>query len=75
MIPTYQCANCNKQINKNDFIAIIGQAPAAGMSTPIGRADKLFHNVGQIYCADCVQSLGTESLVNRAKQPQQAERS
>lgn len=75
MIPQYRCSECNVEINEGDFIAVIGQAPASGLSMPIGRADKIFHDVGRIYCADCVQKLGAETLVNRAMQRDQPERS
>ncbi len=64
----YMCANCGTEIESGQFIAIIGEAPASGLSTPIGRADKLFSTVGQTYCADCLQTIGAEKLVDRFHQ-------
>jgi hypothetical protein len=62
----YKCANCGKVIHEGEFIAVVGQAPASGLSTPIGRADKLFDNVGRIYGAECFQNIGAEQLVRIA---------
>jgi hypothetical protein len=67
----YTCSECGREIEEGQFIAVIGQAPASGMSTPIGRADKIFNDTGRIYCADCLQLIGAENLVARVRQPQQ----
>lgn len=71
----YTCANCGTKIEKGQFIALIGEALPSGISTPIGRADKLFNDVGQTYCSDCLQSIGAEKLVASVgqSQPQAAE--
>jgi hypothetical protein len=62
----YRCANCGRVIEEGQFIALIGQAPASGLSTPLGRADKLFAEIGHIYGRDCFLALGTASLVQIA---------
>jgi hypothetical protein len=64
----YICANCGTEIETGQFMAVIGEAPASGISTPIGRADKLFSDVGQTYCAGCLQSIGAEKLVAKFHQ-------
>lgn len=64
----YTCAECGTEIQEGEFMAVIGQAPASGMSTPIGRADKLFNDMGQTYCAECMQSIGAQDLVSRVRQ-------
>lgn len=64
----YICANCGTEIESGQFIAVIGEAPASGISTPIGRADKLFKDVGRTYCVNCFQSIGTEKLAARFHQ-------
>ncbi len=49
-IPKLTCAECGREIETGEFIAIIGEAPPTGGSTPIGRADKLLDEIGEIYC-------------------------
>lgn len=66
----YNCSECGREIEEGQFIAVIGEAPASGMSTPIGRADKIFKDIGRIYCSECLQSIGAENLVARVRQPQ-----
>ena len=54
LTPKLACAECGREIETGDFIAIIGEAPSTGVSTPIGRADKLLDEIGEIYCRDHV---------------------
>lgn len=68
MNAAYRCSNCNSEIKRGDFIAVLGDAPASGLSAPIARADKLFDDVGRTYCARCFQSLGADELVARVRQ-------
>lgn len=66
MNATYICAECGTVIEEGQFMAVVGHAPAAGLSAPIGRADKLFDEVGEIYCADCFRRLGRQRLTSQA---------
>jgi hypothetical protein len=50
---TYQCSVCGRQLQKGEFIAIIGETPGTGFSAPQGRADAILRRVGKIYCEDC----------------------
>lgn len=68
MNAAYRCSSCNGEIKKGDFIAVLGAAPASGLSAPIARADKLFEDLGLTYCARCFQSLGAEELIARFRQ-------
>ena len=54
MTADYACNRCGKQINTGEFIAILGEAPPSGLSTPIGRADKIIDHVGGTYRKDCI---------------------
>lgn len=63
----YHCSECGVEIKKGEFMAIVGDAPAAGLSAPIGRADKLFDKVGRIYCGDCFATLGTYKMIGRVQ--------
>lgn len=54
MTPEFTCATCGKEIQAGEFIAIIGAAPPSGLSTPVGRADKIFDDIGEIYCKECL---------------------
>lgn len=56
MIAGFTCDNCGTVIEEGAFIAVIGKAPASGLSIPIARADKLFDEVGNTYCRECVTS-------------------
>lgn len=60
MFPTNTCARCGREIETGEFIAVIGQAPPDGMSTPIGRAEKIFEDVGVTYCRDCLPKVVEE---------------
>jgi len=42
-------STCGRTIEKGEFIAA---------STPIGRADKILSDIGQIYCEDCLPMAG-----------------
>jgi len=70
----YTCANCGREIEEGQFIAIIGEAPSSGLSTPIGRADKIIDDIGSIYCGECFQLIGTEELAERARYPEASTR-
>lgn len=54
MTSRYTCARCGQEIETGEFIAIIGEAPPGGLSTPIGRADTLIADIGKTYCRDCL---------------------
>jgi hypothetical protein len=54
MSTRFKCAECGQEIAEGEFIALIGEAPPAGMSTPVGRADKILEDIGEIYCKDCL---------------------
>lgn len=51
----YQCADCGKEIEEGEFIAILGEAPPGGLSTPVGRADKIISDIGETYCRECLK--------------------
>jgi hypothetical protein len=57
MTARFICAECGKQIEEGDFMALIGEAPPSGMATPIGRADKIIDDIGKTYCRDCVSEV------------------
>lgn len=50
--PKYTCAECGKEIEEGEFIAILGEAPASGVSTPLGRTDKILNDIGKMYCRE-----------------------
>lgn len=52
-VPYYECNDCERRLEKSEFITIIGNAPPTGLSTPIGRTDAIFKKVGKIYCEQC----------------------
>lgn len=68
MGPRYTCSECGTTLEEGQLMALIGQAPAAGLAAPIGRADKLFDTIGRLYCRDCVRTLGSAVLIRRATQ-------
>ncbi len=49
----YECSDCKCQLEKGEFIIIIGKTPPTGISAPMGRADVIFEKVGKIYCEEC----------------------
>ena len=49
----YECSDCRCRLKKGEFMAIIGKAPPESLSTPMGRADVIFKQVGEIYCGEC----------------------
>jgi len=49
----YQCSDCKRQLQKEEFIAIVGNTPPGGLSAPVGRADTILRKVGKIYCEEC----------------------
>jgi len=49
----YECSECRRRLNEGEFMAIIGKAPPESLSTPIGRADVVFKQVGAMYCSEC----------------------
>jgi hypothetical protein len=51
----YKCDFCNREIKENEFIAVLGKAPPQGFSAPIGRADAILDQIGEIYCRECFQ--------------------
>jgi len=51
----YQCSDCGRQLQQGEFMAIIGNTPPTGLSAPVGRADKIFGEVGKIFCEDCFE--------------------
>ena len=53
LLPYIKCDDCERQLEKNEFIAIIGKTPSTGLSMPMGRADAIFEKVGKIYCEQC----------------------
>ncbi len=53
IVPIYVCDDCNRQLEKGEFIAVIGNTPSTGLSMPTGRADSIFKKVGKIYCEQC----------------------
>jgi len=53
IVPSYECSDCKRRLEKGEFIAIIGKTPQTGLSAPIGRADAIFKKVGKIYCEGC----------------------
>lgn len=58
----YTCDVCGSEIQEGDFIAILGEAPPAGLSMPIGRADKIFDDVGRTVCEACLPELVGEEM-------------
>lgn len=50
---SYQCSNCGRELKEKEFMAVIGNTPATGLSAPLGRADVILDEVGQIYCEPC----------------------
>jgi DNA-directed RNA polymerase subunit RPC12/RpoP len=50
---SYRCSDCDRQLEKGDFMAVVGKAPATGLSGPLGRADAILSKVGKIYCQQC----------------------
>jgi hypothetical protein len=57
MVTRYKCAHCGKTIEEGEFIALLGDAPPSGISTPIGRAEKIFDDIGEMYCKDCLPKI------------------
>lgn len=53
MVPAYVCDDCKRQLEKGEFIAVIGKTPSMGLSMPGGRTDVIFKIVGKIYCEHC----------------------
>jgi hypothetical protein len=51
----YECDFCNREIKENEFMAVLGKAPPQGLSAPIGRADAILDQIGEIYCGECFQ--------------------
>lgn len=49
----YKCDDCERQLEKNEFIAIIGKTPSTGLSMPVGRTDSILEKIGKIYCEQC----------------------
>jgi len=49
----YQCSDCKRQLEKGEFMAIIGNTPPTGLSAPQGRADIILVNFGKIFCEEC----------------------
>ena len=41
-----RCDDCGNQLEKNDFIAIIGKTPSTGLSMPVGRTDSVLKKIG-----------------------------
>ena len=48
-----KCDDCGHQLEKNDFIAIIGKTPSTELSIPVGRTDSVLKKIGNIYCERC----------------------
>lgn len=61
----FNCSRCGKQIERGDFMAILGEAPGTGVSLPIGRADKLIADIGEIYCKACLHEVIDEPVSAR----------
>ena len=36
IVPAYVCDDCKRQLEKNEFIAVIGKTPSTGLSMPVG---------------------------------------
>jgi hypothetical protein len=53
ILPYIKCDDCERQLEKSEFIAIIGKTPWTGSSMPVGRADVILENIGKIYCEQC----------------------
>jgi hypothetical protein len=53
IFPHINCDDCERQLEKSEFIAIIGKVPSTGLSMPMGRADAIFEKMGKIYCEQC----------------------
>ena len=51
--PYIKCDDCEHQLEKSDFIAIIGKTPSMGLSMPMGRADAILEQAFKIYCEQC----------------------
>jgi hypothetical protein len=49
IIGHYECSDCGRRLREGEFIAIIGKAPPESLSTPMGRADAIIKQVGDIY--------------------------
>jgi len=56
----YECSDCKRRFEEDEFVAIIGRTPPTGMYTPMGRPDTIFEKVGKIYCEKCFKK-GYES--------------
>ena len=53
LLPYIKCDDCERQLEKSEFIAIIGMMPWTGSSMPVGRADVILEKIGKIYCEQC----------------------
>ncbi len=53
IFPSIKCDESKRQLEKSEFIAIIGNTPSTGLSMPMERADAIFKKVGKIYCEQC----------------------
>jgi hypothetical protein len=47
IFPSIKCDECKRQLEKSEFIAIIGNTPSTGLSMPMGRADAIFKKLGK----------------------------
>jgi hypothetical protein len=56
IVAYYECSDCKRPLEKGEFIAIIGKTPPTGLSTPMGRADSIFEEIGKIYCEKCFRN-------------------
>lgn len=55
LTPRLKCSQCGRELQEGEFMAIIGSAPASGLSMPVGRADKIIDDLGDIYCRRCFE--------------------
>ncbi len=51
--PYIKCDDCERQLEKSEFMAIIGKTPSTESSMSMGRADAIFLFIFKIYCEQC----------------------
>lgn len=51
--PKLICSQCGRELQEGEFMAILGTTPPTGLSMPVGRADKIVDELGDVYCERC----------------------
>ena len=47
ILPYIKCDDCERQLEKSEFIAIFGMTPSTGLSIPMGRADAILKKLAR----------------------------